>query len=152
MTGWGGCGNCGEDLGGIERGIQIKIAKPVFVEKVNFHIAYFGYDSMLLRLHVRKIENDHPTQELLNKNIYLLAKSTGWQEIDLRKYNLSFSQDIAVSLEWVKAWGKTKDRENSLKLSVAILKGTMFAKDANEGQWTTQKHVSPAIYLTVQEF
>lgn len=151
VTGWGGCGNCGEDLGGIERGIRIDISKPVFLEKVNFHVAYFGFDSMVVRLHVRKIENDHPDKELLNNNIYVRVKSTGWYEIDLRKYNLTFSQDLAVSIEWVKAWGKRKDQENSLKLSLAFFKGTLFAKDANEGQWVVQRHVSPGIYLTVQE-
>lgn len=151
VTGWGGCGNCNEDLGGIERGIRIDTRKPVFVEKVNFHVAYFGYDSMLLRLHVRKIEDDLPAQELLNNNIYVRLKTTGWHEIDLRKYNLSFSQDVAVSLEWVKAWGKTKGKENSLKLSLALFKGTLFGKNYRGNQWDVHKPVSPAIYLTVEE-
>jgi len=151
VTGWGGCGNCGEDLGGIERGIRIDISKPVFIEKVNFHLAYFGFDSMLVRLHIRKIENDYPGTELLNTNIYAKIKSTGWHEIDLIQYNLSFSQDIAVSIEWVKAWGKIKDKENSMKLSVALFKGKLYAKDANEGKWVVQKNVSPGIFLTVEE-
>jgi hypothetical protein len=151
MTGWGGCGNCSENLGGIERGIKIEISKPVFVEGVNFHVAYFGYDSMLLRLHIRKIENDFPAEELLTDNIYLRVKSTGWAEIDLTKYNLFFTEDLAVSLEWVKAWGKTKDRENALKLSVKMFKGTLFSKDAIEGHWSAGKHASPGIYLTVQD-
>jgi hypothetical protein len=151
MTGWGGCGNCSEDLGGIERGIKIEISKPVFVERVNFYVAYFGYDSMLLRLHIRRIKNDLPAEELLTDNIYLGVKSTGWKEIDLTNYNLSFTEDLAVSVEWVKAWGKTKDRENALKLSVKMFKGTLFSKDAIESQWTVQKHVSPGIYLSVQD-
>jgi len=151
VTGWGGCGNCGEDLGGIERGIRIELSKPVFVEKVNFHVAYFGFDSMLVRLHIRKIEKGYPRQELLNTNIYARIKSTGWHEIDLREYNLSYSEDIAVSIEWVKAWGETKDKENSLKLSLALFKGTLFSKDGNEGNWDVQKNVSPGIYLTVEE-
>lgn len=150
MTGWGGCGNCSENLGGIERGIQLDIDKTVFVEKVNFHIAYLGYDSMLLRLHIRKIENDNPGDELLKNNIYIRAKSEGWQEIDLRRYNLSFSADVAVSLEWVKAWGKVKGKENSMKLSVALFKGKLLAKDTHGGNWTISKHASPGIYLTVE--
>lgn len=151
MTGWGGCGNCSEDLGGIERGIRIDTRRPVFVEKVNFHVAYFGYDSMLLRLHVRKIKDELPAQELLNNNIYVRVKSTGWHEIDLRTYNLSFSEDVAVSLEWVKAWGNTKGKENSLKLSLALFKGTLFDKNFRGNQWTVHKPASPAIYLTVEE-
>jgi hypothetical protein len=151
VTGWGGCGNCGEDIGGVERGIRIELSKPVFVEKVNFHVAYFGFDSMLVRLHIRKIDKGYPRNELLTTNIYARIKSTGWHEIDLREYNLSFSEDIAVSIEWVKAWGKTKDKENSLKLSLALFKGTLFAKDGNEGNWDVQKNVSPGIYLTVEE-
>ena len=151
VTGWGGCGNCSEDLGGIERGIRIDLSKPVFVENVNFHVAYFGFDSMLVRLHIRKIEKGSPGKELLNNNIYARVKSIGWYEIDLREYNLSFSEEIAVSIEWVKAWGKTKDKENSLKLSLALFKGTLFAKDGNEGNWDVQKNVSPGIYLTVEE-
>ena len=151
VTGWGGCGNCGEDLGGIERGTRIDISKAVYLEKVNFYVAHFGYDSMLVRLHIRKIDNNSPGTELLSTNIYTSIKTTGWQEIDLQKYNLSFSHDIAVSIEWVKAWGKRKDQENSLKLSVGLFNGTLFAKDGIEGKWDVHKHVSPAIYLTVEE-
>lgn len=151
VTGWGGCGNCGEDLGGIERGLLIDIDKPVFLENVNFHVAHFGFDSMLLRLHIRKIEKGIPTRELLNKNIYVRVKSAGWHQIDLTNYDLSFSQNLVVSLEWVKAWGKIKGQENSLKLSVGLFKGTLYAKDANEGPWTIQKKVSPGIYLTVEQ-
>jgi len=151
VTGWGGCGNCSEDLGGIERGIRINIHRPVFVEKLNFHVAYFGYDSMLLRLHVRKIENDLPTQELLNNNIYVRVRTTGWHEIDLTRYNLSFSKDVAVSVEWVKAWGKTEGMENALKLSLGLFKGTLFGKNSRGSRWTVHRQVSPAIYLTVEE-
>lgn len=151
VTGWGGCGNCSEDLGGIERGIRIHVSKPVFVENVNFHVAYLGYDSMLVRLHIRTIKNDSPETELLQTNVYTKVKSTGWHEIDLRAYNLSFSHDIAVSIEWVKAWGKVKDKENSLKLSLALFKGTLFSKDGSENRWDIQKNVSPGIYLTVEQ-
>jgi hypothetical protein len=151
VTGWGGCGNCSAELGGIERGIAMKISKPVFVERVNFFVAYFGYDSMLLRLHVRKIKNDLPAEELLTENIYARIKSTGLAEIDLTNYNLIFSEDIAVSVEWVKAWGKREGQENALKLSLKMFTGTLFAKDAIEGRWTVQKHMSPGIYLTVTD-
>ncbi|MBS1489256.1 MAG: carboxypeptidase-like regulatory domain-containing protein [Bacteroidetes bacterium] len=147
LTGWGG-------YGAGERGILIKVAKPIYIEKVNFHIAYLEFDSVLFRLHIRKIENGSPTDELLNDNIYIKAKSTGWHEIDLNKYDLSFSQDIAVTIEWVKTWGKIKHPENwrnSLKLSMAFAKGILYGKEANEAQWTIYKRGSPGIYLTVQQ-
>ena len=144
VTGWPGYGTGGE------RGIRIDVKKPIFVEKVNFHIAYLGLDSVQIRLHIRKIENDTPTEELLTENILITAKSTGWYEIDLSKYNLSYSEDIAVTLEWVKAWGTIKDIRNTLKFSINYFKGTLYAKDASEAKWTTIKH-GPGIYLTVQQ-
>ncbi len=148
LTGWGAAGEGGE------RGLRIEIkGKPIFIEKLNFHIAYNQFDSVLIRLHIRKIENGTPSEELLHDNILTISRSAGWVEIDLSKYNLFYSEDIAVTLEWVKAWGLfQKDfYNNGTKFSLNYFKGTLFAKEASESNWTVFKHKSPGIYLTVQQ-
>ena len=146
VTGWGGYGTGGE------RGIKIEVnSQPIFVEKLNFHVAVNTFDSLLLRLHIRNIKNGVPKNELLPDNILTKVISTGWFEINLEKYNLSYNQDIAVSLEWVKAWGKKKGLENNFLLSLNYFKGTLYGKEASEANWSVFKHKSPGIYLTIQE-
>ncbi len=146
VTGWGQFGNGGE------RGTLITIKKNILVEKVSFHIAYLGYDSVLLRLHIRDVVSGEPENELLNENILKVARSTGWHEINLTKYNLAYEKNIVVTLEWIKAWGKYKDvRNNGLKFSINWFKGPIFAKEAGESKWIIYKKWQPGIYLTVLE-
>ena len=52
-----------------------------------------------------------PNIELLDKNILIpVTKESGWIDIDLSNYNLVFSGDIALSLEWIKVVGIHQDR------------------------------------------
>lgn len=146
VTGWGGPSTGGE------RGTLIEVRKPVFVEKVNFNVAYIGFDSVLIRLHIRKIRDGVPGEELLPKNIFVVCKSAGWTEIPVESYNLYYDENIAVTLEWVNAWGvlKKENYANSLKFSLSFLPGILFGKDGSNASWLVFKH-SPGIFLTVQQ-
>jgi hypothetical protein len=116
---------------------------------LNFYIAQNLFDSVLLRLHVRKITDRTPSQELLNQNVFIKVRiKNGWVKFDLTDYNLIFRNEIAVTLEWVKAWGVCKDG-NCLLFSLNAIKGTLYAKEASESTWTVKSSKSPGIYLTV---
>ena len=70
-----------------------------------------SFNSCLFRLHIRSVVNDLPATELLNENILLLiTKKSGWTDVDLRKYNLVFKEDIALTIEWIKVIGIHQER------------------------------------------
>ena len=144
VTGWGNFGKGGE------RGLKIDLKdQSSQIMDVNFYIAQNLFDSVLLRLHVRKITDRTPSQELLNQNVFIKVRiKNGWVKFELTDYNLIFRNEIAITLEWVKAWGVCKDG-NCLLFSLNAIKGTLYAKEASESTWTVKSSKSPGIYLTV---
>lgn len=145
VTGWGTYGTGGE------RGLRIDVKnQPIRIKDLNFYIAENSFDSVLLRLHIRSIANKIPSIELLKENILItVSKKSGWIKVDLSNNNLIYEQDVVVTLEWVRAWGKCKGSE-CLLFSLSLTKGTLYAKEASEGSWSVKKLKSPGIYLTVQ--
>lgn len=145
VTGWTGYG-----MGG-ERGIRLKVKKEqTFIKSVHFHIANSSFDSLLFRLQIRNLENKSPGKKLLHKNIFIKTQiQSGWVHTDLSKYNILVGEDVLLSLEWIKGWKKGK-APSQLLLSMALLKGNLYAREASEALWTRKKSMSPSIYATVK--
>lgn len=82
-------------------------------------------------------------------------QSEGWVEVDLEPYKLSFSYDVAVTLQPVRSWGECQGAGNCLHLSASILRifssNWLYGKDGSEGEWIVRKNWSPAIFLTVYQ-
>ena len=157
----GFCGWGGTQFGkGNEIGTRIKLG-TLPVRLINLHIRLYkqSFDSSLFRLHIRTIANNLPLDELLNDNILIVAaKKSGWVDIDLSKYNLVFSGDIALSLEWVKVNGINTDRlitVNGFKglnvlFNVKKGAGCTYVKWGVEAKWKQYNNESPSFYVTVQ--
>jgi len=145
VTGWAQHGTGGE------RGLKISFKKyPIQLEELNFFIAKNGYDSIILRLHIRSIQNNLPDKELLTQEILIpVTIKSGWVNTKLDNYNLVLDQDVVLSLEWLKAWGKCKGDE-CLLFSLSIFEGTLYAKEASEANWLRKYKKSPGIYLKVR--
>ena len=144
VTGWSGVGK------GYENGIKIKVKNSVYLETLYFYIATNDFDSVLLRLHIKKIVNDIPAEEMLTENILIpVSIKSGWVNVDLKKCNLSYSQNFALTLEWLEAWGGNE--MPNLLLSMSIFKGNIYSKVASEAEWTIFENKSPGIYLDVLE-
>jgi hypothetical protein len=143
VTGWGNYGTGGE------RGIGLDLGDGAWIKEVSFFVANNGYDSILLRLHIRALEGESPGRELLHENIYIPVKTrSGWITTDLSRYNLTMKGRVVLSLEWLKAWGKCNGYE-CLLFSMSLTKGTLFAKEASEAVWTRKSLKSPGMYLTI---
>lgn len=145
VTGWAQYGTGGE------RGLKIGFKKyPIQLEELNFFIANNGYDSIVLRLHIRSIQNDLPDKELLTQEILIpVTIKSGWVNARLNNYNLMLDQDVVLSLEWLKAWGKCRGDE-CLLFSLSIFEGTLYAKEASEANWLRKSKKSPSIYLKIR--
>ncbi|MCX6243618.1 MAG: carboxypeptidase-like regulatory domain-containing protein [Bacteroidetes bacterium] len=160
----GYCGWGGTDFGkGWEIGTKLELGTvPVKLTKLHLLLSKQSFDTVLFRLHMRTVVNGLPDQELLNNNILIVvAKKSGWIDIDLSKYNLVFKDDIALSLEWIKVVGLNKDRlmkMNGSKVSTANIlfhvkkkQGCTYARWGSEAKWTRTENESPSFYVTVQE-
>jgi hypothetical protein len=158
------CGWGGTDFGkGWEIGLKMELGSlPVRIKSLHFRLHKQSFDSSLFRLHIREIAEGMPLNELLDKNILIpVTKESGWIDIDLSKYNLVFSGDIVLSLEWLKVDGIHQDRlmkmNDSKQSSPNVLfnvkkkQGCIFNRWGSEAKWVRDDSHSPSFYLTVQE-
>jgi hypothetical protein len=158
------CGWGGTDFGkGQEIGLKIELGTlPVRIKSLHFRLRKQSFDSSLFRLHIRDLVENMPLNELLNQNILIpVTKESGWIDIDLSKYNLVFSGDIVLSLEWVKVFGVHQDRLVKMKeakqasanvlFNVKMRQGSIFHRWGTEAKWVRDDSQSPAFYLTIQE-
>jgi hypothetical protein len=164
-TRYGGlCGWGGTEIGkGHEIGTAIALGTfPVKLRGLHLHVYKQSFDSSLFRLHIRDLAGKLPGKELLHENIFIpVTNKSGWIDIDLSRYNLVFSGDIALSLEWIKVIGVNPDRLIQLNGSKQkhpdvlfnLKKGTgcTFTKWGTEADWKRTEEESPSFYLTVQE-
>jgi hypothetical protein len=159
LAGWGG-----NDFGkGYEIGSRIDLGKlPVKIKSLHIRISKQSFDSSLFRIHIRDLKDNMPDHELLNKNIIIsLIKESGWEDIDLGKYNLVYSGEIAFSLEWVKVRGLNKNKmmkmNGNKNYSAIVLftnkknQGCSYTRWGTEAKWNRIDTESPSFYLTIEE-
>lgn len=164
LTRLGGvCGWGGNRFGsGYELGTKINFGEnPVKVESLHVRLYKQSYDSTFLRLHIRDIVDNQPGNELLREIIiFSLSKESGWEEVDLSKYNIVMKGDAALTLEWINVYGENVDkliRVNKSKEPTANIlfnlrkkKGlTLYIRKGSEAKWEVESDQSPSFYLTV---
>jgi hypothetical protein len=149
VTGWGGF-SAGS---GGERGILLEPKKaPIYPAEIIFHVARCAYDSVLLRLHIRAVENGIPGEELLQQNVYyIFKKGTDVARIDVSDTNVAIRGACVVSLEWVKAFGRCNGADCNVQFSLRRGKGIMYSKEASEGHWNKLEDAQPSIAITCLE-
>lgn len=158
------CGWGGTEFGkGHEIGLKLELGTlPVRIKSIHFRLYKQSFDSSLFRLHIREIVDNMPLNELLDKNILIpVTKESGWMDIDVSQYNLIFSGDIALSLEWIKVFGLHQDRlvkmNSSKQASPNVLfnmrrkQGCVFHRWGTEAKWSRKDGLSPTFYITIQE-
>ena len=155
------CGWGGDKRGkGYEIGTKMELGvSPVHFKSLHIRIRKLSFDTCILRLHVRKIINELPADELLTQNIYIsITKETGWVEFDLSKYHLVFQEDVSLSLEWISVMGDNKNkhiRVNKSPPAPQVLfncsknrAGVIYTRWGSEAQWKRSEG-APCFYLTV---
>jgi hypothetical protein len=162
----GVCGWGGTKFGkGHELGTKIDLgAEPIKLLSLHIKVYKQSFDRTLLRLHIRDIIDSLPHNELLSENILIvLTAKSGWVDVDLSKYELILSGEIALTLEWLKIIGIYEDRyiktttEGVESTGPKILfstignPGWLYTKWGVENNWKLNFDQSPSFYLTVQE-
>lgn len=150
VTGWG------YRPMGSERGIRLKTGnKPIHIKSLHVHIATNEMDYVLMRVHIREMNEDIPGKSLLRDDILIPVElAEGWVELDLEPWDLVFDRDIAVTLQPVSTRGECKS-QYCFTISAGMFRyfssNWLLAKDGSEGKWFVKKNLSPGIYLTVYQ-
>jgi len=155
IGGWGGT----HRGTGYEIGTKLELgSSPIFIKSFHIYLFKQSFECSVFRLHIRSIVNNLPSEELLTENILIqLTKKSGWVNIDLKKYNLVFSGDVALSLEWVNVIGlKRLTKVNgvmgaNIHFRMNNKQGSTYTRWGSEAKWKYLDGMSPCYYLTVQE-
>jgi len=158
LCGWGG-----DKRGkGHEIGSRFDLGNSISrIQKISFYIDKQSFNNCLLRMHIRGINNGIPDKELINENVlFNISKSSGWVDSDLNKYDIFLKGEVAVTLEWVNAFGVNlnnlkkmgKDKVKSSVILIPITKSAdcLYYRWGVEAQWLKTENQSPCIYLTIQ--
>jgi len=157
LCGWGGT----QHGKGNEIGTKIELGTiPLLVRGFHVHLHKQSFESSLFRLHIRRIVDNLPSNEILTENIMIpITKSSGWVDVDLTKYNLVLDGDIALTIEWVNVatTNKTKfikmhgKKEYSVLFNMKQKQGNTYHRWGSESKWSREEGKSPGFYLTVQD-
>jgi len=142
-------GQPGENLGS-EIGETFKLSdKQYAVNQLNVYINNNDYDTTIFRVNVYSIKDGMPEKNLLTSNILLpiYNKQKGWVALDLKPYNLSFNQDVVVSLQWVKH--SVKGSALTLPIKMPLSGKVHYYKYGSQGVWKTFNNMSTPINLDV---
>lgn len=88
----------------IEQGNIFSVYQKTKLKSYNFYIIPSSkYANITLKLNVYSVKNGIPDQSLMREHIVFKTSTTGWQNIDLSKNNLSFNgiDKIAITIQLV---------------------------------------------------
>ncbi len=111
--------------------LQYNKKKPAFLKKVFISVAESSYDSLLFRVNVYAVKNGLPDNNILPEAVYIKsAAKSGVVEVDMAKYDISFTKPIAISIEWLKDLGA-----GQLYFSSKFFKGQSFSRKTSQAVW-----------------
>ena len=113
--------------------------KKYKIDKVRFKVANFC-DTCLLRLHIRKVVNGFPGEEILKDSISItinkMMLNGKVQEFDLTEYDLNFTQDeLFVSLEVLNCNTMPNPKESCSFSFAGTEKGAYMFKSTANSEW-----------------
>jgi len=123
-----------------EKGMKFKIKKDCKVNDFNFNITANEFKSVKFRLNFYKIENDLPTNLIVDKDIIFEIKNgfRGLYTLDLKPYDIYIDKemgDIAVTIQWIES---VKENEESKFLAISTAMSateTSFYREKNMSSW-----------------
>ena len=125
---------------------------PAKVEHLNFYIKGIDNsnkaDTLYFRINLYAVTDSIPGENISGQNIVFkhLAQS-GWNELDLRPFNIVVTEDFFVSLQWLTDLDKKPQ-----KLSFGFVwmrPRKMFVRDTNLHEWQKIPGVAPSINVQV---
>ena len=136
---------------GTELGALIEIKKETLIKSANFVLNHAKGDSLLLRLNIYNYENGKIGDKVLQENIYIKEKQrTGLFTIDLESYELLLTNDVLLTVEWLRDFGENGNKSITFDTKKAKkLKGTFIrvSKTKDFIKLPIKKKYKPCIYF-----
>lgn len=160
LSGWSGWGGY-VTRKGFEMGLIVDLGEtPKLIKDINIYIHRQAFDTTVLRLHIRSMDNEEVSEELLKENILInVTNESGWVKSDLSPYRIYLSGKVGVTIEWLKSRGINKDR--AMKINDRMQESYILFKNekkqvglyrwGTEATWIINNEKSPSLYLTVLE-
>jgi len=125
---------------------------PARVEKLNFHVKGIDNsskaDTLYFRINFYAVTDSMPGENIYGQNIlFKHLTQFGWNELDLRPFNIVVTEDFFVSLQWLADLDK-KPRKLSFGF-VWMRPRKMYVRDTSFVPWQKIPGVAPSINVQV---
>ncbi len=127
-----------ESVIGSEFGTKIKTKRRNAVLKnVNWYLTANNFKTIKFRVNIYSVKNELPDALLCNKEVFATIQNykTGWNEIDLERYNIPINGDFVITLQWIDG-EKNKIEKPMIMIPAGVaLSKNIFAKRASQDKW-----------------
>ncbi|UYZ64192.1 carboxypeptidase-like regulatory domain-containing protein [Hymenobacter weizhouensis] len=141
---------------GSEFGTFLTSSYNCYVDNFNVYVQANPFRQVRLRLLFYAVRNGRPAEQLLPADIQLVLaeQQRGWITIDLRPYNLQFSegQKVVVALQWLDAVGQTPGYQFfDIPALLPSPLHRVYTRNKSQANWKFYP-AQPSIYLNVQSW
>lgn len=157
-VGWG----WDESSKGRSKGIGIENHKRIKLTRFAVYVNKNTFDSVRLRLNIYA-ENDNidsDESQLLNENIFLTSShGKKWASVNLDPYDITITENIVVTIEWVDAWDanpdhflttttKEKEQQHFLTYGMTDAKGIFYTRETPQEKFEKITNIgTPAMFV-----
>lgn len=134
---------------GAEMGVKLNIKRPnTQLRKFMVNLNTNTLNKIpVFRLNLYTLDDKgYPAENILKQNIIIEPKAlTGFIEVDLKPYAILVSEDVIISLEWIKDLGNT----SGLYFSTSVLNGSTYFRDASQDKWQKVSGIGVGLHAEV---
>lgn len=127
---------------------EIEIKKPSKILNLHVNLLTMSTDSVRFRINFYSVKDNLPFEKIGSENIFIVKKlKNGWNEFDLRSYDLHFVEPFFVSLEYI----PDERIDNEPFRYRGQFTGKTISRRASLGSWNVIDGISVSFYVTVHQ-
>ncbi len=131
-------------------GKKIELGKHdvLLLDTVHFYITTNTFEGVRFRVNIHQLADGVPgavvhTQEIITE---LTAAYKGWVAVDFTPYELTLTEDFAVSVEWI--YHSPKGKYLQMPIAMPVLGSTHYYRYGSQNSWESFSNMSAAIYVS----
>lgn len=131
-------------------GKKIELGKYdlMLLDSVHFYITTNTFEGVRFRVNVHRLVDDVPgpvvhSQEVITE---LSAAYKGWVAVDFTSYELTLTEDFAVSVEWI--YHSPKGKYLQMPIAMPVLGSTHYYRYGSQNSWESFNNMSAAISVS----
>lgn len=136
---------------GTEIGTKLEVKKATYIKSANFVLNHAKGDSLLFRVNLYDLSEGKVGENLLKENIFIKEKQKkGVITVNLEGYNIILKSDVLLTLEWLRNFDETGNKEITFDTKKSGKMRGIFVKYSSNGNFARLSHNSkskPCFYL-----